>query len=233
MRRRERLPTEWVNYRIDTKTWTLFIDLTNAPTVETSQKECAGEAIISSVEDCATPMVKTSPDSLYASQNATQKKITFKPWYITQYGQDAYDKLRQDRKAYDKAYAAYRYKQNADAIKEQRKRYRQRNAEALKEKVNQYHRMPKGRAGHLANRYKQKDQQYNRQNNITADYIVNRIFTSKCYYCGESDWKKLGCDRIDNSIGHITTNVVCSCWDCNNERRKMPFREFCKRKGVA
>ena len=36
-----------------------------------------------------------------------------------------------------------------------------------------------------------------------------------CFYC-EEPLKKVTIDRVDNSIGYLDTNVVASCWYCNN-----------------
>jgi len=66
--------------------------------------------------------------------------------------------------------------------------------------------------------------------NFDAQWILNNIYSKQCIYCGESDWKKLGCDRIDNTKPHTKDNVVCSCWKCNNERQKQTFEEFYKNK---
>ena len=96
-----------------------------------------------------------------------------------------------------------------------------------------YYKTKSGRASYLAHKYKQEDKKYNRDNNIKMKWIFNNIFTSKCIYCGEEDWHKLGCDRIDNSIGHIIGNVVPCCKKCNIERQRKPFEEFyALKKGV-
>ena len=92
--------------------------------------------------------------------------------------------------------------------------------------MNQWWSSQNGRASQLAKNYKIKDKKHSRENNIDAQWIVDNIFSSKCIYCGEDDWRKLGCDRIDNSIGHIIGNVVPCCLKCNNERQKKPFDEF-------
>lgn len=96
--------------------------------------------------------------------------------------------------------------------------------------IKKYRKTLCGRAMSLANNYKTIDKKYGRDNNIDGQWILDNIFTKKCIYCGESDWTKLGCDRIDNTKGHTTDNVVCSCWNCNNERQKTNFEEFFKKK---
>lgn len=71
------------------------------------------------------------------------------------------------------------------------------------------------RAKYLLYNYKKEDKLYGRElPDFDSKWIVENIFTKPCK-CGESDWHKLGCDRIDNSIGHIKSNVVSSCLHCN------------------
>ena len=48
------------------------------------------------------------------------------------------------------------------------------------------------------------------------DWMIDNIFNQKCVYCG--DTKRLGCDRINNDVGHIKTNVVPCCYECNVAR---------------
>lgn len=88
-----------------------------------------------------------------------------------------------------------------------------------------------GRALTLIHGYKVSDEKHNRgECTLTKEWVIDNIFSSKCYYCGETDWTKLGCDRIDNDKPHTPDNVVCCCTNCNNERQKMPFEEFKNKK---
>ena len=48
-----------------------------------------------------------------------------------------------------------------------------------------------------------------------ARWIVDNIYTKKCAYCDETDWRKLGCNRIDNSKGHTRDNVEPCCFHHN------------------
>jgi hypothetical protein len=82
------------------------------------------------------------------------------------------------------------------------------------------------RADRLANAYKKIDIRKGHKNNITGDYILKHIFTQPCKKCGETDWHKLGCDRIDNTKGHLIDNVVCACRLCNLERNTRLFEDF-------
>lgn len=129
-----------------------------------------------------------------------------------------------------------RYREaHKEEIREVQHKYYEANKERLAEQARLYRRTPRDRANRIVNAFKQKDTKYNRgECTITTDWIMENIFTSKCYYCGETDWKKLSCDRIDNSLPHIPENVVCCCGACNKKRGAMPFDKFvaeCKKAG--
>lgn len=51
-----------------------------------------------------------------------------------------------------------------------------------------------------------------------GQWIIDNIYSGGCIYCGETDWRKLGCDRIDNTKPYTKDNVVCSCARCNKLR---------------
>ncbi len=53
------------------------------------------------------------------------------------------------------------------------------------------------------------------EQDIDGQWVVDNIFSKECIYCGETDWRKLGCDRINNSKPHTKDNVVPSCKRCN------------------
>lgn len=50
-----------------------------------------------------------------------------------------------------------------------------------------------------------------------ARWMVENIYTKPCIHCGETDWHKLGCNRLDNSKPHTKDNVEPCCWGCNNK----------------
>lgn len=75
---------------------------------------------------------------------------------------------------------------------------------------------PKGRAVNLLTSYRQSDKKYGRgECTLTADWIVENIFSQPCHYCGRTDWTKMGCNRIDNSLPHTPDNCVPCCHACN------------------
>jgi len=83
-----------------------------------------------------------------------------------------------------------------------------------------YRNTPYGRAAYLVYNYKKMDEKNGfgiDACNLTAKWIIENIFSKKCVHCGESDWHKLGCNRIDNSKPHTMDNVEPCCFACNNE----------------
>lgn len=94
------------------------------------------------------------------------------------------------------------------------------------EKAKRYRAKKIGRAKSLIYGYRREDRKYNRgECELTEQQLIN-LWDNGCFWCGETDWHKLGVDRIDNSKPHKIDNVVCSCWNCNNERQKKEFEDF-------
>jgi len=170
-----------------------------------------------------------------------ENKIYMKEYYLKNK-----DRYRENSKKYRE--------ENKELIKSRKKEYREKNKDAITEKNRQWYNdnkdrilasrkdyykanketiavkkkeSRKQRASCLLSAYKYDDIKHGREGfNLTQQFILEHIFNHSCIYCGETDWHKLGCDRIDNTKGHTTDNVVCSCWDCNNKRRTIPFQEF-------
>lgn len=146
-----------------------------------------------------------------------------------EYGRQYYQDNIEERKEYSRQYR----QEHREEIKEKRKerdiQYRQEHREEIKEYNKQHRCTQMGRATNLKGNYINMDKikGFPTDKNVDEDWIIENIFGSSCIYCGESDWTKLGCDRIDNTKGHTPDNVVCSCWDCNNERKnKFTVEEF-------
>lgn len=146
------------------------------------------------------------------------------------------------RKATQKRYE----ENNNEKVLESKKQYNQsekgkasqkRYEESHPDIKNEYYNSLEGKAVSKLNKYRQMDRKYtNGGTTLTSVWIIENIFSGqKCIYCGESDWTKLGCDRIDNSKPHTPENVVCSCGKCNNERRckRMSMTEFMEYKKGA
>ena len=71
-----------------------------------------------------------------------------------------------------------------------------------------------GRSIHLRKAYYNIDLKKGRLCDLTKYDILNAI-RSNCVYCG---YKATGFDRIDNNIGHIKSNCVPCCKECNTAR---------------
>lgn len=88
------------------------------------------------------------------------------------------------------------------------------NAEKLREK----RKTPKYRALYLLSGYRRQDRLYNRGECTLTQQDIFDLWEQGCNWCGETDWHKLGADRIDNSKPHTKDNCVCACWSCNAKR---------------
>lgn len=112
-------------------------------------------------------------------------------------------------------------------VLKQTRKHHQNHREERSEYKKQYRSTQVGKANHLLGDYRRSDKNANRgECTLTADWIVNNIFNSKCVFCGESDWEKLGCDRIDNSKPHTVDNVQCCCGKCNVQRNIKSVEQF-------
>jgi hypothetical protein len=80
---------------------------------------------------------------------------------------------------------------------------------------------PAHRANYIVQDSRSGDKRHGRSNDLTVAF-VERLIASGCAYCGETKLQ-MTLDRIDNSIGHLMTNVVSACVRCNLMRRDMPY----------
>lgn len=137
---------------------------------------------------------------------------------------------------YKEKHAEYmaKWRKNSNKYKNWYKEYQTKYQASHKTERNTYlsekRKTPKGRAKMLIDSYRREDKKYNRgECTLTADWIVENIFSQPCHYCGKTDWHELGCDRIDNSLPHTPDNVVPCCKHCNDKRGVMGYYEFIKR----
>lgn len=66
---------------------------------------------------------------------------------------------------------------------------------------------------------------------ISIEWMIDNILSKPCVYCG--DTKRVGCDRIDNNVGHIKSNVVPCCIECNTARNNYFTYEEMRELGKA
>lgn len=87
--------------------------------------------------------------------------------------------------------------------------------------VKEYSKSPMGKAHNQCGNYKRMDIRngFGEVIDFDARWIVENIYTKKCAHCGETDWRKLGCNRLDNSKPHTKDNVEPCCQRCNCKLR--------------
>lgn len=140
----------------------------------------------------------------------------------------AFNKKEHDRKYYqlnkEKLLAKQNeyYKNNKDIHKAYYKNNKERIIEYQKQYQIEYDKTQMARANTILSAYKQADEITGRgECNLTAKWIVENIFTKPCAHCGETDWRKIGCNRLDNSKPHTMDNVEPCCFPCNIKLLKM------------
>ena len=169
-----------------------------------------------------------------------EKKISRKE-YLKEYGKQWRKKhseyLKEYGKQWRKKHSEYRkeyYKKHLDEEKDRMKLYYKENYENIKEYIKKYitekyYNTQYGRALYLIGAYKRADKNMGRKKgDLSPQWIVENIFSQPCHYCGETDWRKMGCDRIDNSLPHTPDNVVPCCAECNRKRGTKDYEEFKK-----
>jgi 5-methylcytosine-specific restriction endonuclease McrA len=79
---------------------------------------------------------------------------------------------------------------------------------------------------------KNSDKKHNRECDLDREFIEGLIGCG-CLYCGETELR-ITLDRIDNSKGHLRSNVVPACIRCNYARGSMPHAAWmCLMKGLT
>jgi hypothetical protein len=74
----------------------------------------------------------------------------------------------------------------------------------------------KDKASKMCSSYRIKDIKSRREYDLDPKWFIDNILYKECVYCGTTN--NIGCDRIDNNIGHIKTNVLPCCYICNTVR---------------
>lgn len=161
---------------------------------------------------------KAEYDREYRKLNREKIAARKKKWY-----EDHKDQKRE----YDKQYRS----EHIEERKKYKKVWNKRKKKETKEYNKEYYSTLEGLAKRRRNHYLYEDKLYKRtpENCVSSEWIVENILTNKeCVYCGEDDYRRLGCDRIDDSIGHQSDNIVCACQVCNWERSllRMSVEEF-------
>ena len=101
-----------------------------------------------------------------------------------------------------------------------KKEYYKRNKEQYLSRARNIYNTKTGRAKSLIRTYIKQDKNANRgECTLTYEQLM-QLWKNGCNWCGETDWHKLGADRIDISKPHTVENCVCACRSCNCGRDK-------------
>jgi hypothetical protein len=71
---------------------------------------------------------------------------------------------------------------------------------------------------------RKSDRRLGRQNDLTKDFVRSAL-SQACSYCGDTTLR-MTLDRIDNSLGHLASNVVPACIRCNYFRGSVPYEAW-------
>lgn len=152
-----------------------------------------------------------------------------------------YEKHKEEYLEKKKAYKKEYYEKNKEEILIKHKEYRKEHKEEKslrdkkwrennQDKIIEYRNSKYGRAAILIATYRATDKKQNRgECTLTVEELVE-MFNNGCIYCGETDYHKLGADRIDNSKPHTKENCVPCCRHCNCQRGTKDFQEFYNQK---
>lgn len=129
--------------------------------------------------------------------------------YLKEYRQKNADKIK-----------AYKDGRKAETKEYNRQYYLKRREEIIAQKTEynkSYSKTKMGRAQRQVQQYKKMDRRngFGDMIDFDAKWMVENIYTKKCSHCDETDWRKLGCNRLDNSKPHTKDNVESCCFRCN------------------
>lgn len=111
--------------------------------------------------------------------------------------------------------------EHKDETKEYNRQYYLKHREEIIARKTEYNKTyaktQMGRAQHQFQQYKRMDKRngFDEVIDFDAKWVVDNIYTKKCAHCDETDWHKLGCNRLDNSKPHTKDNVEPCCFHCN------------------
>ena len=145
-------------------------------------------------------------------------------------------KWRKEHPGYNNRYSRKWLENNRAKHNESCRNYQAEHREEQRKRMNDYHQTKAGRATNLLAAYIQMDMERRGvRPYLNQTDIIRKCFEpeSKCVYCGKTDWKELGLDRIDNDKPHDRWNTVCCCEDCNKKRHRKTIGEFINTKGMS
>jgi 5-methylcytosine-specific restriction endonuclease McrA len=135
-------------------------------------------------------------------------------------------------------YSCKRYREHKKELREYFHKWYIEHEDEYRKYLNQYQNNkyktdPVFRAIQIFNVYKQRDKRKGIMPDNPADYPTKeeyvQMLQQPCVFCGETDWHKIGLDRIDSSLGHIRGNLQPCCGSCNSKKNNMANEEFKQR----
>ena len=150
----------------------------------------------------------------------------------------AKDGLKSECKECHIAMQAEYYKANKDKIAEYGAQYRKDNKEAIAQRYAQYYQAnkkkikaynanykdpqknPMGYAKYMVAHYRRMDRErgFDDSKTITAEWFLENIMYRPCAHCGKVGYGLIGCNRLDNTKGHIPSNCEPCCSSCNSRQ---------------
>ena len=147
---------------------------------------------------------------------------------VEKYGVETWEKWlnqakewRKTHKQYTSEYGKEWAANNPKKVRGYKDKYYEKKKEEIITKNKETYQTFLGNAQKKSNKYKiaDKERGFDISSNITPEWMVENIFSGqKCVYCGDSDWKHLGCDRIDNTKPHTPDNCIPCRYVCNVDR---------------
>ena len=159
-------------------------------------------------------MTKKEYDRLYYLKNKEKRLKQVKEYNSANKEKIAeyYKKYYKDNKKNISVYHRNYYDEKADEFKQ----YYNENREKILKQKRDYYSTQLGRAKGLISAYKEADKKANRgECTLTAEWIVENIFSKPCAHCGKTGWDVIGCNRLDNDKPHTSDNVEPCCLQCN------------------
>lgn len=135
------------------------------------------------------------------------------------YSADMAHKTKEKKAEYDRGY----YERNSESLREYRKKYYEEHADEINE------RLRKKRATNVPVvilwESRKKDKKKGLENDLDIEFISKEV-KKGCIYCEDRAPVRMTLDRIDNTLGHLKSNVVPACERCNRVRGDMPHKAW-------
>lgn len=172
------------------------------------------------IEKCRES-AKKSRKKHKAKRNAENKEWVAKNTekyraYQKKYQQEWYQRNKEKKDAQNKEWA----KQNPEKRKAISLRFKEGNPEAFQAYFKKYQETFLGKFRSL----KGSAVKRNYSVDISFEQFVE-IVSNPCTYCGEFE-KRIGIDRVDNSLGYTKENSTPCCTTCNMMKKDMKLNDF-------